>query len=178
MPHMMIDLETLSTKNNAVITQIAAVVFEPNEIDILFTYEAYPDLNTQLGMNRHIDIDTIRWWLKQSEEARLNFDRVTSPLHKVCSEFCQTFLWEEIEGIWSHGSIFDIVILEDFMKDCGFKIPWDFRKVRDTRTLFSLIPTEMEKATVKHSAIGDAMAQALTVQKAYAKLDGLKKLFV
>ena len=42
--------------------------------------------------------------------------------------------------IWGNSPRFDLGILQDAYRALNMKIPWDFRKERDVRTLVSFIP--------------------------------------
>lgn len=68
--NVMIDIETLSTHTNASILSIAAVEFNKftGEIGKSFYVNISPSEWTNNG--RHIDGNTIQWWLKQDKEAR------------------------------------------------------------------------------------------------------------
>lgn len=173
--HLMLDLETLSTENNAVITQIGWVLFNPADDFLPYGQHTsgcfWPDPAEQIQDGRHISFATIRWWMGQSEEARAKFKEQTNHPSDVARAFCACFNWAEIEGVWGHGATFDPVVLGSFLQQYNSIIPWKYNQVRDTRTLFWLLPTEMEKATIKHSGEADAIAQALTVQKAFKQFN-------
>ena len=72
-------------------------------------------------------------------------------------------------NVWSHGAIFDIVILEDVCKKLQQAVTWKFWEVRDTRTLFDLANVSIN-IEGKHNALNDAIAQSKAVQQSYAKL--------
>ena len=71
--------------------------------------------------------------------------------------------------MWSHGSIFDVVIIEDVCRSLQQAVTWKFWEVRDTRTLFDLADVSV-KIEGKHNALTDAVAQTQAVQQSYAKL--------
>ena len=79
------------------------------------------------------------------------------------------FAWG-CDKIWSHGAVFDIIILEDIYRQLNKPIPWEFWRCRDTRTLFDLADPEMEKSAEQHNALFDAIRQAKGVQTVYRKL--------
>jgi 3' exoribonuclease, RNase T-like len=64
MTRMMLDLETMSTHDDAAVVSIGIAVF--NEAEVIETVEL--PLRWQ-NMSGHIDPTTIAWWLKQGEEA-------------------------------------------------------------------------------------------------------------
>lgn len=174
--HLMIDLETLGTDTNCVVTQIGYCLFDLDKPkSILFFDELHLDPQEQINYHRTITWPTLCWWNEQGEAARNNmFGKGKHPIFKL-REALVTFKsrveqtagsWNNIEGVWGHGISFDIMIMQDLFALNGERAPWSFRAPRDTRTLFMLNPDiEMVKADVKHSAMADAIAQALTVQK-------------
>jgi hypothetical protein len=71
---------------------------------------------------------------------------------------------------WSHGSIFDIAILENAYRQCNLPIPWNFWDIRDTRTLYETAYRITGKTLkpvregIYHNALDDAQFQALWVR--------------
>ena len=120
MKHLMIDMETLSVNTtNPVILTVAAIKFDPFRDDrnredrqVEIWYER-PDVDQQMELERHVDENTVAWWGRQNPEAleeamgadgRKDFVTCLKELSRWCND---------IEGVWSNGSIFDIVILEE-----------------------------------------------------------------
>jgi hypothetical protein len=68
MIHVMVDLETLSTKSNAAILAIGAVKFTPEK----GVYDNYYQVVTTPPETEgfHISTETLEWWTKQSAEAQ------------------------------------------------------------------------------------------------------------
>ena len=66
--HIMLDLETMGKTDNAAITAVGAVYFDLN--NILSRFDILVDLNTSTGIGMEMDVDTVLWWSKQSDEAR------------------------------------------------------------------------------------------------------------
>lgn len=174
--HLMLDLETLSTENNAVITQIGWCLFDPTNVVIGGNASGcfWPDPAQQILNGRNVSYSTIQWWMKQDDAARAKFEQKSDNPFRVAGSFNVAFDWANIYGVWGHGATFDPVLLADFLKRYGVPTPWKYNQVRDTRTLFWLLPTEMEKARIKHSAQDDAVAQATTVQKAFARFQEMR----
>ncbi len=83
--------------------------------------------------------------------------------------------------IWSHGSCFDIAILEYTFKIMGVEIPWSYRNVRDTRTLYdtakidlsSVLYTYDRNLYPDHHAMGDCFHQIEGVKVANEILFGV-----
>ena len=165
----MIDLETLDTTPGCVILSLGAVKFRPNSDEEPFD-ELYFRLNVdqQLAKGRTISDSTLAWWAKQdpkiqeeafSDENRIDVEEVVNRLHR----------WVfGANVVWGHGYGFDITILEDLFRMYNKSIPWNFWQVRDSRTLFSILPEDPRKSmqTDLHNALADAYFQAKAVQKA------------
>lgn len=121
--NVMIDLETLSTHTNASIIEIGAVEFNKiagetgESIDIFIKPQEW-------GMHeRHIDGNTIKWWLSQSDEARKRFyevdtDKIVVGLSEslvILSAFIRSCdnTDENEEGnvvVWGNSATMDITI--------------------------------------------------------------------
>ena len=55
-------------------------------------------------------------------------------------------------------------------------MPWQYWQIRDSRTLFNLVPRDKnEKRVGLHNALSDCIFQAKKVQKIYRQL-GLEKI--
>lgn len=171
--HLMVDLETLGLKSSCVIMEVGYAIFETqaNQINSSGVWK----LHIQDQNQRTVDGGSLAWWSEQSDEARSNAFRSLPRISPISflHEFAEQIDWHNIQGVWSHGLGFDIPILEDLHRQYGKLVPWHYRTPRDTRTLFwlaDLSKTDWVDATLKHSAEADAIAQALTVQRALKKL--------
>jgi len=166
----MVDLETLATTPNAAILSIGAVTFDPNSSNIYDDFYYRIELESFDGLDSFIDDGTIEWWSKQDKDAqeeafnpegRVDIRQVIEDFYKFCMGSTH---------FWSHGSTFDIIILEHYFRQLGKPYPWSFWQVRDTRTLFDLgYDPEMPQAN-KHHALEDAVRQAVGVQNMFKKL--------
>lgn len=168
--HLMVDLETLGVTPDCVVLSLGAVHFDPMGKGFTDSIYFKINLDDQDKLGRSIDPNTIEWWGKQdpqameeafSETDRLNVGPAINQFHK--------FAWG-CDAFWSHGSGFDLVILEHLMRQLGKPLPWNYWQARDTRTLFDLgFDPEMHQEG-KHNALEDAKRQALGVQTVFRKL--------
>ena len=168
--HCMIDMETMAVSPNAVILSLGAVKFDPfgngHKDSIYFKI----DLDDQDALCREIDPNTLDWWAKQDpaimEEAFSVDGRI--PLAEAMERF-HKFAWG-CEAFWSHGATFDLVIIENVLRQLNRPLPWNYWQLRDTRTLFDLgVDPDMPQGS-KHDALQDAIRQAIGVQTVYTKL--------
>ena len=172
MNHVSLDLETLGSKTkNARILQIAAVRFDPNDIDKEGAFNVYVD-----DPGGDVDTSTVSWWLGQGPQA---VGRLSSGLAKPLSlEVALTALavWfdkgPEAKEVWAKGSQFDIGILEHKYGLMGWGLPWGYRAPRDLRTMLALTPGEVgvpeDPDLVAHDALSDCIYQARQAQAALA----------
>lgn len=168
--HLMVDLETLATSPDAAILTIGAVLFDPYSTLIYDKLYMRVDLDSTTALGMKIDDSTIEWWSKQSaaaqEEAFSEENRI--PITEAIEKF-HKFAWNS-EAFWSHGSIFDINILDTYYRALKKAPPWNYWQVRDTRTVFDLgYDPELPKVTA-HNALEDANAQAIGVQTIMRKI--------
>jgi len=168
----MIDLETLSTNPDAVILTVGGVKFDPyNSVEPSQGMYFRVDVDSQTAMGRHVMQDTLDWWGRQDpeimEEAlgdkdRISLDEMVKTLNKWCVG---------VDVFWCQGPLFDYAILQNIYAQMKIPVPWNYWQIRDSRTLFSLVPRENEKRTGLHNALEDCYFQAKKVQKVYAQLN-------
>tara|TARA_R110000823_G_scaffold65859_9_gene154519 strand:- start:5626 stop:6168 length:543 start_codon:yes stop_codon:yes gene_type:complete len=174
--HLMVDLETFGTGVDSVVVSVGAAVFDPTEGATLNEPGRQMwrlNIQDQLDRGRTITGATIKWWFNQSDEAIRDWNHAESTC-KGMTEFEGEFkeLWKSwnCQYIWSHGSTFDVMILDSMFNG---KCPWKFWDVRDTRTLLHVTNMNIDRAQgTHHSAIDDAVAQAQTICKSWKVASG------
>jgi len=169
MQNVMIDIETLGTSSNSVILSIGAVEFNNEELGKEFEVFIDPKSCTEHGLV--IDADTVMWWLGQSDAARGELlKRKCVTLERAIIQLHEAFDWKGKE-VWCNGTDFDFPIISSACKALGVVEPWQYWTKSDFRTLKKLLKklkpnkpySELTvDATVKHSSLADAKAQALT----------------
>ena len=171
----MIDLETLSTNPNATILTVGGVKFDPTTQMQPYN-EMYFRVNVdeQTAMGRNVMEETMDWWATQpeevSDEALGDKDRIVlNDMIKQINKFSVG-----VDVFWCQGPLFDYAILQNVYKQLGNPVPWQYWQIRDSRTLFSLVPRDYaEKRTGLHNALQDCIFQAKKVQRVYKQL-GIK----
>jgi exodeoxyribonuclease VIII len=163
--HVMLDLETVSTKPNAGIIEIAAIV--------LHTFKG-ANFHRYIKTDSRFDIsdDSMNWWKRQPPELREKAFNGIAPTEEVLLEF-QDFLLS-LGGkiiLWGNGADFDNVILASAYRTCGISVPWNFYNNRCFRTLKSLYPHIRHSFTgTKHNALHDAINQAVHAERILAQV--------
>lgn len=176
MNDLMLDLETLSTRNDAAIISIGACLFDMKTGQIGPTFHRHIKLDDS-PLRGHISADTVKWWLKQDDAAR---NAIASPAKAVKLGSALFDLREFIPRnktlkLWSNGATFDLVIIRNALERFGYIIPWQYWQERDTRTLVDIaeritgIKTTkiIEFSGTKHDALADALYQAAYIHSAY-----------
>ena len=167
MSSVTLDLETLSTEQNATILTFGSVKFNPyTDIEPFAPMYYRLDVDEQLASGRAVDENTLAWWSKQPaairDEAFAEDDR--TPVAKFLDDLNRYFVG--VGDIWAQGPIFDLVILENLYKQNNRPIPWWYYQVSDSRTIFKLVGDPREKhKDVHHNALADAYAQAIGIQQ-------------
>jgi len=170
-----LDLETLSTRYDAYILVIACVKFDISTGEILDSWSE--NVRCPEDGTFHISVETVMWWMKQSEEARHRLTK--QDLHMTIDDALSNlteFLHED-GYIWGNGATFDITILEHaYQKAHAQKPPWDFWDVRDMRTIIDVAECAgFNRKTIvfegtAHIALHDAKHQARVISAAYQHL--------
>lgn len=166
----MIDIETLDTAPNSVILSIGAVKFNPfNDNEPTEHKHWQLDIQSQIDAGRSISESTLEWWAKQKPEIR---NRAFSDENRInILDFCKELnKWlVGCKEIWCQGPQFDMVMIEDLFKQFNHHRNWAYWQVRDSRTLFSIMPVDPRKDIQEdlHDALADAYWQAKCVQRTF-----------
>lgn len=174
MTDIMVDIETLSTCNNAVILTIGAVKFNRNRktksLEESFTFYRRINIDSCLEAGLVSSQDTLNWWNSQKEEIRHevfeNTDRVD--LRQALEDFSHYFIGSKY--IWSHGDDFDCVILNSAYKALDMTPPWKFWNTRDTRTIFDIAKIRLDSFENNnlHHSLHDAYNQVKCLELAFS----------
>lgn len=178
---IMIDIETMGKAANAAIIAIGAVEFDPMTGETGEEFEYHIDWEDAFSKGA-VDIDTIKWWMGQSDEARTYAIQDGFPLQTVLlllAEFIKAANGNDVVTVWSNGSIFDLKILEVTYANLGVEAPWGFRAVNDCRTVERLVEgfvtrDNIDRDGLHHGALDDAKYQVKYISEMYAAIrDGL-----
>jgi 3' exoribonuclease, RNase T-like len=169
MKNLMIDIETLATRPDAIILSIAAVKFEFGSDKIeQFSINIDPKSCKQHGMVS--DPATIAWWKEQKPEAIAAFMKnpvtIDHALDKL-SEFVGPD-WKDIV-FWCNGMNFDYPVLEWSYKALNKPVPWRYWNLRDARTVYAVFDIDMryiERVGVYHNSIDDCLTQIKALKQA------------
>lgn len=153
--HVSLDLETLATSTKAIVLSVGIATSCGRE------FHLFIDLHGQVDAGRELSIDTMMWWMQQSDAARAVQVGATRHEVQVARQHLAEFFASLPSGylVWGNAPSFDCDILADFM---GAK-PWPFWAERDVRTARMAVGST--KADVAHDSLSDAKAQLVDVLK-------------
>lgn len=179
-PHIMLDLETFGVSSNAMFVSIGAAKFDPAKEGVVDSFHVGVDLDqtpaSRTGLYGEIDAATVAFWLhpdRAAGRAALN-DVTKTDMGSALDGFA---LWCGVENVdqlrvWGNGSPFDNVILRNAYARLGLDAPWRHWNDRCYRTIKNLAPAiKLERFGTYHSAVDDAISQALHMQKIVAALE-------
>lgn len=173
----MLDLETLGVRHNAPIISIGAVFFDITNATIGEQFYVVVDLKSS-SEHAVMDANTVKWWMKQSDEARLVFND-TSAVSLVgaleqFSNFIRANCSFDSVKVWGNGINFDNVILREAYYQVGMSPPWRYVNDRDVRTIVDLANDitgfdvkTAPKTGIVHNALDDAIYQSKYVSNAF-----------
>lgn len=178
---IMLDIETLATRNDAAIIQIGGCTLdEKNTFLVSIDQDFYLPEDAPGREHYHVDPQTVQWWESQGKEAQesLSMNVVSNPscaldeLGKWLKSTGFQFSYKgSARSVWANGVQFDISILRyaySIEKGHNNKTPWHYRQEKDLRTLFRLLSCRVEagelnkcrEGLVRHRADHDCLTQA------------------
>ena len=166
--NIMIDLETMDTAHTAAIVAIGAVAFDPEHgVDIGSAFYRTVELQSCIDHGLTVSGSTVRWWLRQSQDARQSILTEQARIHTVLNDFSRWVI-AQCDGdtdravVWGNGSDFDNVILTNAYRALKFSDrPWGPFNDRCYRTLKNLRrDIKLERTGTHHNALDDAISQA------------------
>lgn len=162
MNNLMIDIETLGNRSDAIVVAIGAQLFDPitGELgDSFYTALNYQD---QINKGRKITESTIAWWMEQDKAAQKVFFEEAIPTELALSTFFD--FCKDVKGLkpWGNGPSFDLTIMETLFRDFGYDdLPWNFWNVKCLRTFKDFIydGKDLNREGVYHHALDDCKHQ-------------------
>lgn len=163
--HVMLDLETFGTGNDAAIASIGAVKF--NETEILDEFHVGVDIETCQALGLKFDASTIMWWLDPDRaDARANLMALRKVDLPSALLGLSEWMGNDIDSIWGNGSTFDNVILRSAYAACRMDYPVKFFQDQCYRTLKYRAPdVKLVREGTHHDALDDARCQAKHLQE-------------
>lgn len=127
--------------------------------------------------HRKINKETLDWWNQQGDEAKKQL-RPSDDDKKIDELY--SFITKHTEGMkikkaYTRGNTFDPMFLQYVMSDTGYKDPFHWRVVRDTRSMIEGMsfgmkvdndfrPKEIENQFIKHDPKHDIAMDVMRMQ--------------
>jgi len=169
---LMVDLETLGTKNNSVIVQIGACYFDRHTGKIGNQFLMNVDAQSCLDCGMEVEASTIYWWLQQSEEARKSLIGERVDIKTALFKFKR--FAQYTKNLWSDEN-FDFPILKNAYDKVGMSFPVHYTGMRDLRTIVDVGKIDKksyERVGTYHNALHDSIHQVQYVVDAFKKIGG------
>jgi DNA polymerase III epsilon subunit-like protein len=163
--NVMIDLETLGVTADAMIMSIGAVKFTMDGYIDDKGFYAICSMNGQLM--RHINPDTLVWWMKQDAVAQSIFsDEGRIMLEDALHDLKEWYRGSEKALLWSNGADFDIPMVNHALRMYDIDPltqHWNHRCFRTLKNEWPMVAKPPHEGTA-HNALVDAIQQAKWAQ--------------
>jgi len=173
MNDLMVDIETLGTKSNSVITQIGAVFFDRytgktgEELSINIQIQDCLDKGLQ------VDAGAIKFWLGQTGRS---FLKEPVALQTALDSLRKHYKLHKDVLVWAHAT-FDFPILANAYEVIKQGFAFLYKNLRDIRTLVDLAKLDYKKFKEDgakdpktHNALSDCLYQVKYCVEAFNKL--------
>lgn len=169
MREIMLDIETLGTSDNALITTISMVQFDLETGEVGSQIELALNWEEQEKNGGIIDAGTVRWWMQQADVAiKAMVNLPTYSVERVIveiEEWIEAIFGEKVNDVkvWGNGVTFDNTIVRNLYTRHGATFPIPYWGDTDVRTLLALCPTKVKKEVefvgTQHKGIDDCLYQ-------------------
>ncbi len=175
---VMIDIETLGIKPDAVVLSVGAVKFNQKGLG----EQCYIELNLDEEMQHNSDgrasisAETLVWWIehKQRFEVSMLTDEDEQPNRQKLRVFLDFI--KDCEFFWAKGTNFDFPILENCLFRYALEPTWKYYKLRDFRTLQALHKDDSFVPPNTHNALNDAINQAREAVSIFSRLQRAERI--
>lgn len=171
---IILDIETLSRSQNAVITEIGLIAFDRKTLQVTDTLLIFPGFFPQIEAGRHLCNETVQFHRKLGTLPREVGDKPIEQAHLHLSEF---MLKHQPASLWIHGKDFDVPKLETLFTSIGQPLPWKHYQVHCARDAWHLaFPDETKREKRAHDALGDCIATLRDLTRSLKTLDRLHRI--
>ncbi|MDR3159787.1 MAG: 3'-5' exoribonuclease [Zoogloeaceae bacterium] len=167
---LMLDIETAGLQPGAAILSIGLALLVNGR------YDKQGDLYLELSIedskryNFVADINTVSWWLRQTEPMPLSGTLRVIEALKMLADVIRRLRDQHSDlRFWSNGAMDYQVLGAAFDRLC-LPRPWNHRELRDLRTIQEMTGTKDEVLSIRpHHAQHDAVTQAKRLEQCLAR---------
>lgn len=153
---IIIDCETLGLDPSAMITEIGAIAFDRRDFSEAGHILLKPSVFEQMRAGRSYDPGTLDF---HSSHGTLPSDLADCYECKTVAILLENFFIQyEPERVWIQGTCFDRPLIENFMRQNGRGLPWEFWRSRDARTAWDMAFPGEKHPKRDHEALSDCRA--------------------
>jgi len=164
MKSVMVDIETLSTADDACVISIGLAAFDEHGVTRTLGIALDPK-----DWDGHINPTTVKWWMKQDEHAQ-QYSFNGKEKWQTATLLLQEFL-ADADEVWANSPQFDLTILKQWWgRHRSDPFPVEYKAHRDCRTIFAearRLGIELGDAykmgTTAHNPVDDAANQARAI---------------
>lgn len=165
---LLLDCETLALGPGAVITEFAAIAFCRNTLAMQDYILLKIDPYAQLAAGREVDPGTIAF---HARNRSLPTDGARETPFYAAASLQRFICLYQPRRVWIQGTDFDRPLLENFFRQLGQPLPWDYGISRDARTTWDLAFPDVRHPKRPHNALDDCLATLADLKAAITKLD-------
>jgi len=169
MKDIMLDIETLGTLHNSVITQIGMLYFDRLTGELGKELLVNIRIQDCIDSGLRVDGGALKFWFEQENKSFLK-----NPVTLSKALECVRTFYDKQSLVWAH-STFDFPLLSNAYSVIGQGFALPYRNLRDIRTLVDLsgleyIKKEDSKDPKTHNAMEDCKYQVVYCVECFKKL--------
>jgi hypothetical protein len=160
-PHLMIDLETLDTRNTAAFPSLAAIPFDIETGMMGTPFYLTISLDSLFKAGLTVGAGTLQWWMDQRHEIAKKMFSSTVDLKDALVSLTEFIYSNSSVYVWGNSARFDCGILMNGYTSVGLDAPWKFYNERCYRTMVAMFPEigKMDKPVDAHDPVVDCKYQ-------------------
>jgi len=157
-----------------VVLSIGACEFDRATGTIDAEFYVVLDVAPQLAAGLRMDAGAFIWWLKQSDLARVAVCTDPQAPAAALTAF-GTWLRRDKQSpwVWAYPTSYDLPAIERCCRAFGVKVPWQWTRTMDARTLWQLAiradprmaKIEKDAGKTDHHALADAKQQVVWIMR-------------
>lgn len=183
--HIMIRITALDSRPSAAIAAIAAVAFNPETGEVSARMFCRVDIESSQHEGGTIDASAVKWWLRQTAEARAEFvsdDSVV--LREALAKLNLFVLRQGAFGncpVWFKNLDNDAPIIYSAMASIGIAPTWKYAHAHHVSTLLEFIPparTPFYYDTASLNLLDDALHQVRLITDAWRAMSAMNAAYL